>query len=121
MGRQFQATIPGQRGHEPVRQPPHVLGERLHDRARRKAGQPDETDVARTPLDQRRHVGLSRAGEILARARALATHRDDHELRGGYAVSGFVSWTSVSVLLSTCRRYSLRSVSILCHSPLASR
>ncbi len=82
MGRQFQATIPGQRGHEPVRQPPHVLGERLHDRARRKAGQPDETDVARTPLDQRRHVGLSRAGEILARARALATHRDDHELRG---------------------------------------
>ena len=28
MGRQFQATIPGQRGHEPVRQPPHVLGER---------------------------------------------------------------------------------------------
>ena len=59
--------------------------------------------------------------KILARARALATHRDDHELRGGYAVSGFVSWTSVSVLLSTCRRYSLRSVSILCHSPLASR
>ena len=40
---------------------------------------------------------------------------------GGYAVSGFVSWTSVSVLLSTCRRYSLRSVSILCHSPLALR
>ena len=40
MGRQFPATIPGQRGHEPVRQPPHVLGERLHDRARRKAGQP---------------------------------------------------------------------------------
>ena len=39
----------------------------------------------------------------------------------GYAVPGFASWTSVRFTRSTCRRYSLRSASILCHSPLASR
>ena len=51
MGRQFQAAIPGQRGHEAGGQPPHVLGKRSHDRARCAPGQPDETDVARAPLD----------------------------------------------------------------------
>ena len=66
MGRQFQAAIPGQRGHEPVRQPPHVLGEHLHDRARRAPGWPEETDVARAPLDKRRHVGLPGADEQVA-------------------------------------------------------
>ena len=79
MGRQFQATIPGQRGHEPGRQPPHVLGERLHECARRAPGQPDETDVARAPLDQCRHVGLSRAGDQVAlpmsRNRAVLNRR----------------------------------------------
>ena len=39
----------------------------------------------------------------------------------GYAVSGFASWTSVRFTRSTFRRYSLRSASILCHSPLSAR
>ena len=39
----------------------------------------------------------------------------------GYAVSGFASSTSWRFTRSTCRRYLLRSPSILCHSPLGSR
>ena len=73
MGREFQAAIPGQRGHEALGQPPHVLGERLDDGARRASGHPNETDVARTPLDQRRHVGLPRASDQVALP--MARHR----------------------------------------------
>ena len=41
MGRQFQATIPGQRGHEPVRQPPHVLPRGLRGRRPHRGGAVD--------------------------------------------------------------------------------
>ena len=83
MGRQFQAAIPRQRGHEPVGQPPHVPRERLHDRARRASGEANETHVARAPLDQRRHVGLPGPDEQVA----LPMPRDRAVLDGGGALA----------------------------------
>ena len=83
MGRQFQAPIPGERGHEPGGQPLHVPRERLDDRPRRAPRHPDETDVTRAPLDQRRHVGLPGADEEIA----LPMPRDGAVLDGGGALA----------------------------------
>ena len=79
MGRQFEAAVPGERGHEPGGQPLHVPRERVDDRPRRAPRHTDETDVTRAPLDQRRHVGLPGADEEIAlpmpRDRAVLNRR----------------------------------------------
>ena len=79
MGRQFEAAVPGERGHEPDWQPLHVPRERVDDRPRRAPRHTDETDVTRAPLDQRRHVGLPGADEEIAlpmpRDRAVLNRR----------------------------------------------
>ena len=73
MGRQFQAAIPGQRGHEAGGQSPHVLGERPHDRARLASGHPDETHVARTPLYPPDVGAAVRGRRIVCRSTSVAT------------------------------------------------
>ena len=79
MGRQFEAAVPGERGHEPGGQPRHVPRERVDDRPRRAPRHTDETDVTRAPLDQCRHVGLPGADEEIAlpmpRDRAVLNRR----------------------------------------------
>ena len=117
----------GRRRRPPGREAPRCRATTLTDRSGSPAqrtvddgldrpfvGQGDDADgclALANPVDA--------AGSLLDLHQCVAPIGDRTD--AGYAVSGFVSWTSVSVLFSTCRRYSLRSVSILCHSPLASR
>ena len=66
MGREFQPAIPRQGGHQSRGQSVDAPRERPDDRLCVFPRDPDQADVARTPLDQRRDIGIARAHEQIA-------------------------------------------------------
>ena len=65
-GPRVQPAIPRQRRHQPSGESLDAARERPHDRLRLFPRDPDQADVARAPLHQRRDIGIPRAHEQVA-------------------------------------------------------